>query len=54
MNTDKDNAANETIETMISRHLDILGHASHGVTELRVFDPFAQVAYADSADAAES
>ena len=51
MDTAKDNAANETTEAMICMHLDILGHASHGVTELRAFDPFAQVAYADSADA---
>ncbi len=36
---------------MIYRHFDILGHASHGVTELRLFDPFAQVAYADGPDA---
>jgi|GEM_PF-733577 len=48
MNSTKDNAVNGVIEAMICRHLDILGHTSHGVTELRLFDPFAQVAYADS------
>lgn len=51
MDTAKDNAANETTEAMICMHLDILGHASHGVTELRLFDPFAQVAYVDSPQA---
>ncbi len=48
MYTAKDNAANRTIETMICTHLDILGHAGLGVTELRVFDPLPQVAYADN------
>ncbi len=51
MNSTKDNAANGVTEAMIYRHIDILGHANHGITELRVFDPFAQVAYADRADA---
>lgn len=30
------------------QHRVLLGHAGHGVTELRIFDPSPQVAYADS------
>lgn len=54
MHTANDNVADETIETVICMHLDILGHANHGVTELRAFDPVPQVAYADCTDAVVS
>jgi hypothetical protein len=38
-------------EHQIRAHMALLGHDRFGVTELRVFDPYPLVAYADSADA---
>lgn len=39
------------IKQEIRAHMALLGHEGLGVTELRVFDPFPQVAYADRVDA---
>lgn len=39
------------IERDMRAHVALLGHDKLGVTELRIFDPVPQVAYADDADA---
>jgi hypothetical protein len=43
--------AGSDIEQAIRAQITLLGHEGFGVTELRLFDPFAQVAYADGLDA---
>ena len=46
------NSSNTKIdfEQDVRMHINLLGHKDLGVTELRVFDPVAQVAYADDTD----
>jgi len=51
MHTTIDNTMALNAEAAVRKHLALLGHDKLGVTELRVFDPLPQVAYADSADA---
>ena len=51
MHTVIDNMRDFNAEAAARTHLSLLGHDKLGVTELRVFDPLPQVAYADSADA---
>ncbi len=52
MHPETDKSANAAIEATIREHLAVLGHCGYGVSELRIFDPLPQVAYADSEDAA--
>jgi len=51
MHTATDNTKDFNAEAAVRKHLCLLGHDTLGVTELRVFDPLPQVAYADSEDA---